>query len=57
MQLLVFLRMGQEEQIPMMIIKDRGLLQKTDEGRLPQSTQGGREAIPSGLNDIRFSQF
>lgn len=56
-QLLVFLRMGQEEQIPTMIIKDRGLLQKTDEGCLPQLTQGGRDAIPSGLNDIRFSQF
>lgn len=49
-QLLVFLRMGQEEQIPTMIIKDRGLLQKTDV-RVSASVDSGWlcDAIPSGL--------
>ena len=56
-QLLVFLRMGQEEQIPRMIIRDRGLLAEDGRGLLPRSTQGSSDAIPSGLNDIRFSQF
>ena len=36
-QLLVFLRMWQEEQIPTMIIKDRGLLQKTGASALVHS--------------------
>lgn len=48
---------GAGGQIPTMIIKDRGLLQKTDEELSASVDSGWRDAIPSDLDDIRFSQF